>query len=319
MAPPSVVNVFPRRAPTSGDMMVRILGENFRVQPDPLLADPPSTASTVRVLFGDVPAPYVAVVNHALLYARAPAAALRPDGTSAGPVAVRVQNLDDAGAVIPGETGTLEDAFTYETLRLTARGFLARAITALIRKMRAELIPNVALAHAHTDYDATAGDNLNIVEYQQLPAITLVGPELELVRDTNELSVVEALGARIRARTPYLANMRFTLIGSADRHLTLLNLQAATIAFFERNQTLQVDNLSFDMDADTGGSVSVTSPSDENDITTFTARIRVMKLPVSTMPGFEDLPIGAIDVTDLLDADEPFRGFIFYQLRPKGV
>lgn len=309
---PSVVNVYPRAAHTSGEVMVRILGDSFRVRPDPLYIGSPSITPTVRVLFGDVPAPYVAVANHALLFARAPAAALRPDGSGVGPVDVTVQNLDDAGNAIPGELGKLAGAFSYEALRLTARSTLVYVVAQLIRRLRAEVLQNVALGHGHTDYDATTGDTLHIVEQQELPSLVLVGPEIEMTREPDPPEVVETLGYPVRYRRSFLGNVRFTLLGSADRHVTLMNLQSATIAFFERNQSLQVDGRSYELGFDTGGSVDVTSASDENDITTFSGRVVIERVPVGGVPGFPDAPSGAIDISAPITT---FSGWVYYQLR----
>src|SRR5262249_54588382 len=129
MAVPSITSVTPSSGPTGGSLLVEIAGAGFR-PPDPPPATGPVPASilTVRVVVGAQPARAVRVIAADRLSCVLPAA-------DAGPVDVTVQNLDAAGAPIPGEETTLVGGFTFILERLTPESDLARLVRTLIREL----------------------------------------------------------------------------------------------------------------------------------------------------------------------------------------
>lgn len=313
MAAPSVTNIYPALGHTGGEAMVRFLGLNFREPPDPgtLTRDDPTPGPSVRVTFGGVAADYVGVVNSSLMMVRTPASPLLEgrEGNAAGPVDVVVTNLDSAGAPIPGESVTVVGGFTYAYTKLSNNsGTLQRVVRAMLRVMRQQIYPNVVYM-GHSDYDDDTGDGLNIVEVATLPSVAMVGPQIAESRfhTTNEMEYVDAHGHNLRRREPFLGDLTFTVIGTADHTGIALNLQAETIAFFHRFARIRIQRdpndvsvgyNEYDVVVPQDGPASIGSPSDDSNLRTFTHRFMIRGFPVQGLAGFAESSIGADSLTD---------------------
>jgi hypothetical protein len=310
MAVPSITNIYPNYGYVGGGAMVRILGGDFRTEaggaypgelPEVIniIERPIGNLGTgsVRLLFGSAPSPQVVVVNHALIYASVPPAAVP------GEVDVTVQNVDLDGDAIPGEVFTLPAGFTYRGADLLSVSAFVRVVQEFIRKMRAEVLQNVTLANVHTDYDASTGDGYNLTELQKLPSITLIGPEILQVRgQPDEVQYLDGFGILARQARPFWGDITFDVIGAADRHRVLINLQAALIQWVERNQFLFVDKDSarpelgkakFELVFASGGAPSINVAGDENNVSTFVSRLTIKGVPISGLGDFGQEGAGA--------------------------
>lgn len=121
--------------------------------------------------FGGKAATRIAVVSSTLLWC------LTPVGAALGACNVVVSNLNSAGTVITGETGTLTNGYTYELKKLVVESDLERVEQALVAAFAAQVCPN-AMFTVDTDYDSDTLDGLNIPDVTKAPAVALVGPDL---------------------------------------------------------------------------------------------------------------------------------------------
>jgi hypothetical protein len=230
VAVPTLVNIHPRIAHPSGEALVRILGGGFHV---PLSG---TTYPTVRLTFNGEPSAFVAVVNHALLYARVPASR-----TGVGPVVVRIENLDAAGLPIAGEMAEASGLFAYQMALLTDPSALLRVTRAFVELLQQQTIPNVSVGNTHTEYDESTGDTYNLTEVQKTPAIVVVGPEIEEVPQPEDPVYVEGFGYMVQQRPPTVVDISFDLTATSDKKIELINLQAMIIEFFRRNRAVVID------------------------------------------------------------------------------
>jgi hypothetical protein len=271
----------------------------------------------VEVLFDGVAAESVSVANSALLYVVAPVSPLSDakTGSGAGPVSVTVRNIDSNGDVISGETVTAADAFEYIDVKLTDESELARVIRSLIRAMRQQILPNVTYS-AHTDYDAETGDQLNIVTTAGLPALSIIGPTIEPNRfySKNHQEYVDGHGHSVLRRVPFTGDLRFTILGIANKSVQLLNLQSATVRFFDRTRYFRVlydpndldrGYAEYDMCMDLAGGPSIVLPGDDANVRSFEMRITIKGFDIETLAGFDGLTDGAVGISEAVsDADD---------------
>jgi hypothetical protein len=315
MAVPSISNIYPNFAHVGGESMVRILGGDFRTRVyTPFITEDfvtiiegpwqygPTTGPTVQVRFGAAVSQHVVVVNHALMYVRVPVTAM----DAPGPVDVTVQNLDDEGVPIPGESVTVSGAFSYRGFEFTHDAALTRVVRAFIRELKRQVLRNVTLAQVHTDYDASTGDTYNLTELQELPSLVVMGPEIEPNSEPENTVYDEAFGQQAVQRGPYYGDLGFQVIGTADRNGVLLNLQSALVTFLRNNPYLYVDvdpadpaqgRHRFELVFSRGGAPSINLGGDDNNVKSFTSRIDIRQVPLTGLPGFTQEGVGAIDVT----------------------
>ena len=319
MAVPQVTNIYPNTAHVGGEAMVRILGGDFRTRYRlsadfgldgefvTIIEGPLATADndspTVRVSFGAAASQRVVVVNHALMYVLVPTTAL--DG--AGTVDVTVENLDDDGVPIPGESVTKTLAFTYLQTSFTQDSTLVRVVRKFIRELRRQVLRNTTIANTHTDYDAATGDTFNLTELQELPSLVIIGPELDKYTQPDIMIYTDSFGVKTQQRQPLYADLSFQLVGAADRHVVLLNLQSALVTFIQRNPFLIVDRdpddpaagqLKFELVfPSSGGAPSINGGGDDNNVSTFGARVVIKDVPITGLPGFNQEGVGGVDVT----------------------
>ncbi len=313
MAVPSISNIYPAAAHAGGEAVIRILGGGFKAPQDPTVeyVERGEVVPTVEVLFGDQVATAVTVVNHALMYVVAP---VSPLDTGAGTVSVTVRNIDANGDVIGAETVTAAAAFTYQAVKLTDESDLSRLIRALIREMKRQIIPEVVYS-PHTDYDADTGDQLNIVSTATLPSLALIGPMLEESRfySVNTLAYVGGHGHQVRRRAPYTVDVKFSVLGLANKSVQAVNLQSAVIRFFDRNRTIRMLTdatdatagwTSYEMSMDRTGAPGILGFGDDANVRSFEARIVIRGFNVETLAGFNSLNDGAIGITSTITDDD---------------
>lgn len=302
MTVPTVTSVNPSTGHSGGRTVVEVVGTGFALPPPP----PPTgvadaSAPSVSVTFGGAPAPTVWVASSTLLYA------LTPEGDPDAPTAadVVVQNLDAAGAPVPGESASLTQSYTFVRPDLSVEGDLAAVVRALIKALRRQIVKNTVFT-THTDYDADTGDELNYVEVQTLPALILSSmdtPEDRAASNAEE-EEVDGVGERFAARRPpVVVSVRFTIVGVSDNPIELLNLLQATRGFFKKNARLRVPRSPSDPGAGfaeyamgfaiTGG-VGVTSSGDNSNVESFSGQIVVEEVRLEEIPGLPTAgPAGA--------------------------
>ena len=234
----TVTSVTPASGPSGGRTLAEVAGSGFR-----LPASPPATGvvpipdPTVAVSFGGTPAESVAVISASRLIVVTP----RHDPAAAA-VPVVVENLDEAGEPIAGQSATLAKGFTFARPVLTAASGLVRLVAAIILELRRQILANV-VDMTHTDFStdlATGG-----VALAALPALILSGPDpqrnplYDPGEDAEAERATEAEFDLIRATCAH--DLSFRLTGSSDDPIELLNLQHAVLQFFERNGWVYMD------------------------------------------------------------------------------
>ncbi len=225
MAIPVLSSVTPAAGPTSGGDLVRLVGSGF--------------AARVAVRFGAAQAQARPVRFEAGLAIVDVTTPPHPEGL----VSVVVENLDAAGAPVPGAFASLPDAYHYTRAALVGESNLTRLIRALLRMLKAQVAENTSMAVA-VDYDATPDDALRVVTLATLPSLVLSGPTVRESRfyATNVLAedVVPGIaGPELQRRRPAITvDLAFVLTAASDRTAELLNLMASVGAFLNRNRWL---------------------------------------------------------------------------------
>lgn len=191
---------------------------------------------------------------------------------------VEVRNIDQAGALVPGETVTVPDAFTPLRPDLLQQAEFTRAVRYLIRELKRQVLRNVDIS-TNTDYDSSTGDGLNITELSAIPGLVLFGPQTRENRfySTNQRrqlpSPQHGSSYHKRQRPPYTIDLVFTIVGVTDSKVQLLNLQSEVQRFFQRNKFLSVPcddadpygpSSDYEMDVEPGGALSVVNGTQPN-------------------------------------------------------
>jgi IPT/TIG domain len=286
MAIPTITSITPAAGLTSGRTFVTLVGTQMRLPPAPPPSGPTSgiLPVTVEVLFGGRRATKVSVRDDP---------ANPPDGTivtclsppqTPATVDIVLRNLDDGGAPIAGEEVIAAGAFTYLRTDLTQESELTRLVRTLLRALKAQVLENLSLT-VHTDFDDTTGDQLHVAAVSKLPALVIIGPELDENRfySLNALSEAgggDAVGLPFSVRrVPYTVDLTFQLIGMSEHTIELLNLMHAATSFFHKNKTLEMDRdpsdlalgrVAYEMDFVAGGQLKVESRPNESNVRHFT-------------------------------------------------
>jgi hypothetical protein len=241
------------------------------------------------VLVGGRPAREVRVVSSHRL------TCLVPPGDG-GLVDVVVQNLDAAGAPIPGEEAVAPGAFTYVAQPLAVEADLTRLVRTLLQELKRQVIDNVVLT-VHTDFDAGVGAEFHLAQIARLPGLVLVGPELAENRffSVNQLPEVPMEpGKFAQRRVPYTVDLGFMVIGVSDHTTELLNLMAAAQLFFHRNPYLEIDRdpddpsagrVRYEMAVGRDGELKVTSQPNESNVRSFSGRFVVRGFDLEDLAG----------------------------------
>lgn len=223
---------------------------------------------------------------------------------SVGAYDVVVENVDDSGVLIPGETATLVRAFTFRRPDFAQESELSRVVRAMIRMLKRQVLENVALT-THTDYDPTTGDMLNLVPVQRLPAIVLANletPDDPTYRAEHDTDFEADAGRFIERRPPAVVQVKYDLVGVSNDALEILNMVQAVRVFFRKNPYLYVDRNAADPSAGSvryplewsmGGPAAVTHSSDNSNVESFSGEVRIRGVLLEDMPGITtDKPPG---------------------------
>ncbi len=292
MAVPLIVSVIPAVGPTGGRNLVRIKTNNARLPPPP--ADDVFVGGTfpqtVEVKFGSEPAIDVRVFSKGLVTCLAPI-------HDPGVVDVTVTNLDDNGDPIVGETVTKASAYTFVRPNLTLEDDFTRLIRTFIRELKRQVVDEVSLT-VHTDFDESTADFLNIARIAKLPALVLVGPDINENRffSTNEKQEIELDDGTVEIRrAPYTVDLLFECIGIAELNAQKLNLMAAFTKFIARNKWLEMDRdpadpskgrVRYEMDfTEEGGEPSATDSLNDSNIRSFSGNIIIRGFDLEDLAG----------------------------------
>ncbi len=289
MPAPTITSLTPATGPTGGLTLVEVQGAGFRLPPPPPAMGPtPPLRPTVAVRVGGRPATQVRVIAADRLSFLSPA-------NDPGAADLVVQNLDDDEAPIPGEEATLAGGFTYALPRLAVESDLTRLVRALLREFKRQVLANVVLT-VQTDFDAETGDELHLAQLASLPALVLVGPELVEDRfySLNEPPSSSSPGAFARRRVPYTVDLGFTIIGTSDHTVELLNLMATTELFFHRNKFLEMERdpanpavgrVRYELDLRPDGDLKVTTQPNESNVRSFSGAFVIRGFDLEDLAG----------------------------------
>ena len=150
----------------------------------------------------------------------------------------------------------------------------------LLRELKRQILAEVDLV-VHTDYDEAPNDNLDITQIASTPAIIVSGPDLRENRffSLNQARTLPtAPGESVLLGVPYTVDLVFGIIGvtsgEAGPSQQLLNLQAATQRFFQRNSYIRMprdpngdpnDLVEYEMDVTPDGDMKTsTAPNNSN-------------------------------------------------------
>ena len=297
MAVPLIITVTPTEGLTGGNNSVELKTNNARLPPAVSSTGyvGGSVQETVQVFFGTAQATKVQVVSKGRVLCRAPK-------NSPGTYDVTMKNLDDNGDVIPGEEYTKAAAYTTARPDLTydpaKTSDFVRIIETLILAMRSEIIDNVGLT-VHTDYDEETGDYINVTKQAELPALTLIGPDVleNRFHTTNEIQY-SGISPVIGLIPPYTVDLQFQIIGASESTRQLIELLFATVQFFHRNSSISMlcdpDNPSlgsnkWDMDfIEEGGEPEVTSKLGQSNVRSFSATVFIRGFDLADFRGVAD-------------------------------
>jgi hypothetical protein len=270
MAVPSIVTVNPTQVSTLGNSLIEILGFDFR-EPDPPTPDiipVPEPGPTVQVLFGTTEALRVDVATGGRLIVLLPPLA-------EGDYDVTVNNLDNDGVPIGGETNTKTDGLKSLYEDLTVESELTNLVRNLVLEFRKQIHPNVYNT-VNTDFDE-APFQLQFIA--KLPAVVLSGPELlrDALNDfagdfdTDDSDSGEPGVEFTTRREPRRVNLGFDIIVISDSTVELLNLQYLLEEFIHQNQIFSWTSLAgptceLDLDFQTNGDFRADSESNESNL-----------------------------------------------------
>lgn len=240
MATPTISIVSPNRGETTGRNLIEIVGTGFSA-PAPGSLPPPIVASkpppTMRVFFGSEEATSV------MVYSETQLTCIAPSGVT-GSVDVRVENLDAAGVMVPGEFAVKANAYQYGMPSYLKEGILQLTVRTLLLEMQKQIMPNVRWK-TQVEYDERP--DTERVDPAKLPSLTIVGPttpENRFYSVNGTHTVVGTDGAVRSFRSPYTIDLHFTLVCETNNSMLLLNLWQAVQAFFHENKYLTVKNVS---------------------------------------------------------------------------
>lgn len=317
MAVPTITSVTPSAGTTGGRLLVEIAGTDFQLPPAPAATGPTTPPNpSVEVLFGDKVGFDVQVVSSTRLFVVNPT-------HDAGPVDVTVRNVDQDGAVVPGETATATAAFTYgmPSLAADAEATLARVVRMVIRELKRQVLENVVLT-VHVDYDDTTGDSANVAMLTQLPGLVLAGPEIRENRMHEEQDArynpADDPGTWRQLRPAMTVDLIFTLTGASDKQVVVLNLMAQVLAFFRRNPRLymlakpddpSLGSVHFEMALEPGGFPKASPVETNSNVRSFSATFAVKGLAIEEQDMTEAMTAETGDeVSDVSAGYEQFGG-----------
>lgn len=318
MAVPTIASVSPSTV-WAGGQVVTITGTGFRVAAAPsyaLFGRYPQPKPSVAVTFGTRAGTRVRVLSATQLEVLAPAQA-------PATVGLTVQNLDDNGVAIGGESATLASALTYARPALDAsvEPDIRRVDRAVLRMLKERVIENVART-VHTDYSETPHEAALVAT---LPALLVSGPTFReplagyhRTAETETGGYAGVPGGSYEARrAPLCFDLGYEVTGLTASEAQLIALQALTIQALRRAARLVLDRdandpaagtVAYDLDVEAGSEWRQTGAPNPDNVRSFVGSFVVRGVLLEGVAGFtnEDLARsgGVVDTITLGTVDE---------------
>lgn len=227
MAAPTVTAVAPTSGLSRRGGLVTVTGTDFETTP-----------GEVTVAFGPRLAFDVRVTSDTSLTCIAPIGAILDDANTLV-VDVTVTNLSGPNA----GSGTLVDAYTYRRPDLTVETHLSAVVRKLIQRAKQQILANVSQM-THTDWQFTTSDPLQRVEPADLPALVLIGPDLDPHQVTNyndkTLTMIgDPASDYTKHHPPRAVSLEFEVRLQSASNVELLNLIQHATMFVHRTGLLE--------------------------------------------------------------------------------
>lgn len=300
---PTIVSLSPSEGHTGGQTLVEIVGTGFRVPEYPPAQGVTETPVTMRVTIGGAEATIFGVVDEETLLVLTPShdesgipATAQNEATAASDVTV--ENLDDDGDPIAGESATLAEAFSFRRPILDQPTTSERVIDALIVELRRQVPRGVDVIYdPHTDYDEDTGDALNIVRFAKLPGIGLTGlrqPISQVANDRTDVVVPIDDERSVVRRPPVIRDALLTIVGASDNRTELLRLELAVEMIFQKLSKvtipLDVGDASrgvseYDVKYTRGDPVTYGDRTGTGNVVSFTAEISILNIEETDLLG----------------------------------
>jgi len=324
MAVPTITAVSPQTGAPTGGQLAQITGTGFRLPTPPGPEIPaPVAPPSVRVAFGGVQSPRVDVISATRLLVAVPKRSMPigTDGqTTLGEVVVdvTVENIDDVGALIPGETATSSAAYTYVRpgVAYDSGPYSVTRVTALlIDLLRSEVLANTVL-ETSTDYDPNTGTAQ--IEVQKTPQLILTGPSLTFnafftFRGAYPVPGLNP-GETFLKRRHRVVDLEYEIIGVTNSTVELNNLIELLEVVVDRNVSLQFEctpgqgdfiPLELRWEVDPRYERQGASPGLISDLRVFRSTVEVVGLPLTEIAGVDRdaiQEVGSEVVDTLLEA-----------------
>lgn len=302
---PTITSITPDSAPSMGSSTVTIIGTGFRLPtPPPATGIAPVPPESVRVLFGTTPAESVLVLSATRLLVFTPRVRLLDADEKALNVLevdITVENIDDSGVLIPTETVTELDGFTFFRPDISSEnsGELANLVREFINSIRSCVIDNVVMTQAKEYSDEDSEPYTVIAE---TPGIALLGPSLE--RSTNPDGNVDtlctwSLTETITIKSPKIVHVLFEVTGYADNPADYMNLMQLFTEWVERTGRISVPRDPLDLskgysqheiefvEGGDGTAGKEYGPAMNSNVQYFTMMLRVRDCIISGIPGVD--------------------------------
>lgn len=299
MTVPTITTITPASGSPTGGQVIQIVGTNFRLPTPPGSTVPvPPPAPSVRVTFGGVVSPRVDVVSATRLFVHVPKYTMPiSDQTTLGTASVSlvVSNINDAGAVIAGETATAANGFTFVRPSVTHANTVA-TITKCVRQfidlLRSEVHPNVVL-ETSADYDVKTSTWK--IESQSLPQVILTGPTLTnntFFTYRGPYDVDGAPGESYRKRRHRVVDVQFEIIGVTSSTVENINLIELMETVIDRNTTFSyVHDVGVTYDLELRWVDDPAYERQDNDLISdlrvFRGTVQLVGLPLTNIPGVD--------------------------------
>lgn len=309
MAVPTITLITPAVIFTGGQM-VTITGTNFQV-PYP----PPTTSTGVL----PPPNPTVAVTvagrsarNVRVLSSTSLTCIVAPLDTSTA-VSVVVQNLDEDGEAVVGETVTVSNKLKAQRADLAIEAGVTRLERALIVELRRQVIENV-LKTAAVDYDGTPGGVFDVPDVGALPALAIQGPQIVDNRffDTD-LGLFTVSGSDFtRRRTAKTINLTYRFVAMDNKQVRNMNLLTLMLQFLQNNPFIELRRDDSDPSSSVFyelaqvGEFTTFTGSSNSDIRGFSGSLVIRGFQVEDVAGFVDQTVAERGRTvDTVTAEPP--------------
>lgn len=307
MATPTFSSVSPAIGHTAGRVVVEVLGSNFQLPMIPSSGPVPGPVpTTVRVLFGDVPAEKVEVVTSGRLFVTTPI-------HDPGAFALTIANVDEDGDVIPGESVVSADgvySFVLPTLtgESANQSDLQRLVRAFVLELRRQVLPGVMISE-NTDYDPETGTEISVIDVPSFPHIVLIGPQLKQNRfySKNEPPDAEdGAGGFVERKVPITVDVEFGIVGVSNRQMEMLNLMHVTTNFFRDNTEFRLNRSAsdpsfgyneYELDLTADGSFSSSGKGNNSNVHSFTGRCVIRGFDIESVSGIASQEISGTGVS----------------------